>query len=120
MNNVTPQKKIAIAFLQNAATGKLDEAYELVSPGFRHHNAYFPGDAESLKAISLQFILVFSTHRTKLRSQSCTSSDLKATKLLSCGTSGWKCRRIRRTKMEPSRCQKPDREGGHSRETYLH
>ncbi len=50
MNNVTPQKKIAIAFLQNAATGKLDEASELVSPGFRHHNAYFPGDAESLKA----------------------------------------------------------------------
>jgi predicted SnoaL-like aldol condensation-catalyzing enzyme len=36
--------------LQNAATGRLDEAYSLVSPRFRHHNAYFPGDTESLKA----------------------------------------------------------------------
>jgi predicted SnoaL-like aldol condensation-catalyzing enzyme len=44
------QKEIAISFLKNAATGKLDEAYSLVSPNFRHHNAYFKGDAESLKA----------------------------------------------------------------------
>ena len=43
-------KDIAISFLQNAATGKLNEAYALVSSDFRHHNAYFPGDAESLKA----------------------------------------------------------------------
>ena len=43
-------KEVAISFLKNAATGKLDEAYGLVSPNFRHHNAYFPGDMESLKA----------------------------------------------------------------------
>ena len=43
-------KEIAISFLKQAATGKLDEAYALVSPKFRHHNAYFAGDAESLKA----------------------------------------------------------------------
>jgi predicted SnoaL-like aldol condensation-catalyzing enzyme len=43
-------KDIAISFLTRAATGKLDEAYELVSPDFRHHNPYFAGDAESLKA----------------------------------------------------------------------
>ena len=43
-------KDLAIAFLQNAATGKLDEAYALVSPNFCHHNPYFRGDAESLKA----------------------------------------------------------------------
>jgi len=43
-------KDIAISFLQNAATGKLDEAYRHVAPNFRHHNPYFPGDAESLKA----------------------------------------------------------------------
>jgi predicted SnoaL-like aldol condensation-catalyzing enzyme len=43
-------RDIAISFLQNAATGKLDEAYGLVSPNFLHHNAYFAGDAESLKA----------------------------------------------------------------------
>ncbi len=43
-------RDLAISFLKNAATGKLDEAYNLVSPNFRHHNAYFKGDAESLKA----------------------------------------------------------------------
>jgi predicted SnoaL-like aldol condensation-catalyzing enzyme len=43
-------KEIAISFLKNAGSGKLDEAYRLVSANFRHHNAYFPGDTESLKA----------------------------------------------------------------------
>ena len=47
---VTNHREAAKSFLKNAATGKLDEAYALVSPNFRHHNAYFPGDAESLKA----------------------------------------------------------------------
>ncbi|MFY9619277.1 MAG: nuclear transport factor 2 family protein [Pyrinomonadaceae bacterium] len=44
------RKNIATSFLKNAATGKLDEAYSTVSSNFRHHNPYFPGDAESLKA----------------------------------------------------------------------
>ena len=44
------KKDIAISFLKNASAGKLDEAYTLVSPNFRHHNPYFKGDAESLKA----------------------------------------------------------------------
>jgi predicted SnoaL-like aldol condensation-catalyzing enzyme len=44
------KKEIAISFLEGAASGKLDEAYNLVGANFRHHNAYFPGDAESLKA----------------------------------------------------------------------
>src|SRR5215813_10190822 len=43
-------KGIAINFLKQAATGKMEEAYALASPSFRHHNAYFAGDAESLKA----------------------------------------------------------------------
>ncbi len=43
-------KDIAVAFLKNAASGKLDEAYSLVGPNFRHHNPHFKGDAESLKA----------------------------------------------------------------------
>jgi predicted SnoaL-like aldol condensation-catalyzing enzyme len=43
-------KDLAVSFLKNAAAGKLDEAYSLVGPNFRHHNAYFAGDAESLKA----------------------------------------------------------------------
>lgn len=45
-----PNKTIAVNFLQLASSGRLDEAYALVSPDFRHHNAYFAGDAESLKA----------------------------------------------------------------------
>lgn len=44
------KKDIAISFLQNAATGKLDEAYSMVATTFRHHNPYFKADAESLKA----------------------------------------------------------------------
>lgn len=43
-------KDIAVSFLKNAASGKLDEAYNLVGPNFRHHNPHFAGDAESLKA----------------------------------------------------------------------
>ena len=46
----TPIKDIAISFLQNAATGRFDEAYNHVAPNFRHHNPYFKSDAESLKA----------------------------------------------------------------------
>ena len=44
------RKDMAVSFLQNAASGRMDEAYALVAPNFRHHNPYFPGDAESLKA----------------------------------------------------------------------
>lgn len=43
------RKEIALAFLRAAASGKVREAYQKhVAPDFRHHNAYFPGDAESL------------------------------------------------------------------------
>jgi predicted SnoaL-like aldol condensation-catalyzing enzyme len=41
----------AISFLKLAASGRLDEAYDKhIGANFRHHNPYFPGDAESLKA----------------------------------------------------------------------
>ncbi|MDN4608503.1 nuclear transport factor 2 family protein [Sporosarcina highlanderae] len=43
-------KEKAVTFLQLIVAGKIDEAYETyVSPDLRHHNPYFPGDAESLK-----------------------------------------------------------------------
>jgi predicted SnoaL-like aldol condensation-catalyzing enzyme len=43
-------KEAAVEFLTLVATGKVREAYEKhVGPGFRHHNPYFRGDAESLK-----------------------------------------------------------------------
>lgn len=45
----TSHKEIALAFLRAAASGNVREAYQNhVAPGFRHHNAFFRGDAESL------------------------------------------------------------------------
>jgi len=44
------KKEIAISFLRLASSGHLDDAYRKVSAQFRHHNPYFAGDAESLKA----------------------------------------------------------------------
>ena len=44
-------KDAAIQFLQLTAKGLVDEAFDLhVAPGFRHHNIFFKGDADSLKA----------------------------------------------------------------------
>ena len=45
----TTHKEKAVSFLQMSASGNVREAYErYVGPDFRHHNAYFRGDAESL------------------------------------------------------------------------
>ena len=42
-------KEAALAFLQGVALGDVRSAYlKHVAPGFRHHNAHFAGDAESL------------------------------------------------------------------------
>jgi uncharacterized protein YndB with AHSA1/START domain/predicted SnoaL-like aldol condensation-catalyzing enzyme len=44
-------KEAAVEFLTMVAAGKVREAYRRhVGPGFRHHNAYFRGDADSLLA----------------------------------------------------------------------
>lgn len=44
-------KDSATSFLNLAATGKVDEAYsKFVGDGFRHHNAFYEGSAESLQA----------------------------------------------------------------------
>jgi predicted SnoaL-like aldol condensation-catalyzing enzyme len=43
------KKEIAESFLKLASSGRVREAYEkYVHPQFRHHNAYFKGDRESL------------------------------------------------------------------------
>lgn len=43
-------KEKAILFLQMAAGGKVQEAYtRFVGPGFKHHNPFFEGSAESLR-----------------------------------------------------------------------
>ena len=51
---VTPaatRKQIATSFLRDVATGRVREAFAAhMGAGFRHHNAYFRGDAESLMA----------------------------------------------------------------------
>jgi predicted SnoaL-like aldol condensation-catalyzing enzyme len=42
-------KDAAISFLKMASRGDVSEAYsKFVGPGFRHHNPYFEGSAESL------------------------------------------------------------------------
>ncbi len=44
-------KDTAVSFLQLAASGKVREAYsKFVGAGFRHHNPFFEGSAESLMA----------------------------------------------------------------------
>ena len=43
-------KGAAIAFLELASSGKVNDAYsKFVDPGFKHHNPFFEGSAESLK-----------------------------------------------------------------------
>jgi predicted SnoaL-like aldol condensation-catalyzing enzyme len=43
-------KEAAVEFLPLVAGGKIREAYRRhIGPGFRHHNPYFRGDAESLQ-----------------------------------------------------------------------
>ena len=44
-------KNAAVSFLKLAASGKVQEAYsKYVGAGFRHHNPFFEGSAESLQA----------------------------------------------------------------------
>jgi Uncharacterized protein conserved in bacteria len=53
MNSVSGSpdlKAIATAFLRNAASGRVAEAYAAhISPDFRHHNPYFRGNATALQ-----------------------------------------------------------------------
>lgn len=45
------KKDSAVSFLKLAASGKVDEAYSrFIGSGFKHHNPYFDGSAEALKA----------------------------------------------------------------------
>lgn len=44
-------KNAAVSFLEMVSTGKVDEAYsKFVGTGFKHHNPYFEGSAEALRA----------------------------------------------------------------------
>lgn len=47
----TDHKDAAIDFMRLVASPSVREAYrKYVAPNFRHHNPYFPGDAQSLMA----------------------------------------------------------------------
>jgi predicted SnoaL-like aldol condensation-catalyzing enzyme len=49
MTDTTSLKDSAIAFLSMSSSGQVEEAYrQFVGNGFRHHNPYFHGDADSL------------------------------------------------------------------------
>ncbi len=44
-------KDTAVSFFKLASSGKVDEAYsKFVGDGFRHHNPFFEGSAESFRA----------------------------------------------------------------------
>ncbi len=44
-------KNAAVSFLELASTGKVGDAYsKFVGDGFRHHNPFFEGSAEALRA----------------------------------------------------------------------
>jgi predicted SnoaL-like aldol condensation-catalyzing enzyme len=44
-------KEIAILFLELAASGQVQEAYSrFIGSGFKHHNPFYEGSADSLKA----------------------------------------------------------------------
>lgn len=44
-------KETAISFLKSASSGQVREAFsKFVAEGFRHHNPFFEGSAESLQA----------------------------------------------------------------------
>jgi predicted SnoaL-like aldol condensation-catalyzing enzyme len=48
-NGKLTRKEMATSFLDLVVSGKIREAYDqYVGPGFRHHNPYFEGSAESL------------------------------------------------------------------------
>ena len=43
------RKEIVVGFLRAAASGNVHEAYQQhIAPGFKHHNPFFRGDADSL------------------------------------------------------------------------
>jgi predicted SnoaL-like aldol condensation-catalyzing enzyme len=52
----TPNRDIALRFLKQVIAGRISEAFEwyVAREGFRHHNPYFRGDRESLKAAMME------------------------------------------------------------------
>jgi predicted SnoaL-like aldol condensation-catalyzing enzyme len=70
-----PNRDIARAFLDQAAIGRVSEAFEkyVVREGFRHHNPHFRGDRESLKQAMMEAHQKFP--KTKLEVQRVFEAD---------------------------------------------
>lgn len=50
-NEITSLKERAVSFLKLVASNSVDEAYErFIGKSFVHHNPYYRGDADSLRA----------------------------------------------------------------------
>ena len=90
MTDGETRRSVAILFLELAASGRLDEAYSHVSTSFSHHNPYFKGDAESLKAGMAQahenfpsttFAVQHVLERMATWSRSILGSDTRQTRL---------------------------------------
>ena len=114
-------KDKAVSFLRLASSGKVRDAYErYVGPAFRHHNAFFPGDRESLmkameenaaknpdKLLDVKLALqdghyvactrTFGRTRAIAAPPSCTSFVSRTTGSSSSGTWAKRFRRTRRT-----------------------
>lgn len=71
------RKDIAQSFLRLAAAGRMDDAFALAAPDFRHHNPWFKGDAASLRDAMAQAAAKFP--RTSIEFQrSLEEGDLVA------------------------------------------
>ncbi len=54
------KKQIAVDFLHLTASGRSEDAFaKYVAPGFKHHNPYYAGDANTLMAAMKQHAEVF-------------------------------------------------------------
>ncbi|MCK6208438.1 MULTISPECIES: nuclear transport factor 2 family protein [Bacillus] len=71
-------KEKAVLFLQLVAAGNVREAYDkYIGPDFRHHNPYFPGDAESL-LIAMEESAAQNPHKTLEVKRAVEENDIVA------------------------------------------
>ena len=64
MSGKEANKDRAVRFLEMIVAGKVTEAYdEFVAPGFRHHNPFFKGDANSLLTAMAESNALFPSRR---------------------------------------------------------
>ena len=69
MREPTSNRDIALAFLNQVMIGRISEAFEkyVAREGFRHHNPYFRGDRESLKAAMMEANRNFPKSRLEVK-----------------------------------------------------